>query len=68
MNEFLRLFRAWQSAEAAAVTAERRLRKLERNTARGGAGPSGSLVREAKALQQQATQLLAAAFAAGAVC
>lgn len=67
MTRFLQLFRAWQLAQAAAVTAERRLRKLARNELRGGAAPSNFLVGEADALHARAAALLAATFAADGV-
>lgn len=64
MTHFLQLFRAWQRAEAAAVTADRRLRKLVRKVQRGGAAPSSFLVRQADALRSDAGALLAATLAA----
>lgn len=68
MTHFLQLFRAWQRTEAAAVTADRRLRKVVRNALRGGEAPSASLLGEAHALRADAAELLEAMLAAGTRC
>lgn len=64
MTHFLQLFRDWQRAEAAAITADRCLRKLVRNALRGGAAPSAFLVVQAGALRTDADELFAATLAA----